>query len=169
VGETSRGVMGGLELFVARESTSFTDAASYHNLKAISAEIEREYFADRKHTSPRIQWGKSIGRKKRHSIRLGSYYRPSAVIRIHPRLNSADVPQFFVKSIIYHEYLHHVLGPNHNRRFRRIEHKFRYYREAREWLRRYLPILLGHRATPLPPPPIVPRNARRAVQMFLFG
>src|SRR5688500_4884061 len=161
--------MGGLELFVARESVSPADAGSWHNLKIIAAENEREYFPDRKHITPRIAWSDCIGRKKRQSIRLGSYYRPSAVIRIHPRLNSADVPQFFVKSIIYHEYLHHVLGPNHNRRFRRIENKFRYHREAREWLRRHLPILLGHRATPLPPP-VVQRSVRRsAVQMFLFG
>ena len=163
VGETNRC----FELFVAREAPSFHPVFPVHNLQVFAAEIEREYFPD--HRTPIIQWGKSIGRKKRHSIRLGSYYRPSSVIRIHPRLNSADVPHFFVKSIIHHEYLHHVLGPDHNRRFRRYERKFRFYREAKEWLRRHLPVLLGHRATPLPPPRSMERLRGSLVQLGLFG
>lgn len=163
MGETNRG----FELFVAREAASFHPVVPVHNLQVFAAEIQREYFPEHHH--PIIQWGKSIGRKKRHSIRLGSYYRPSSVIRIHPRLNSADVPHFFLKSIIHHEYLHHVLGPNHNRRFRRFERKFRFYGEAKEWLRRHLPVLLGHRATPLPPPRPIEHRGRALIQLGLFS
>lgn len=166
--QTSRGASGGPELFVVREAARSIPPVFFHNLQSIVAEIRAEYFPQ--HSIPTILWGKSIGRKKRHSIRLGSYHRPSAVIRIHPRLNAPDVPQFFVKSIIHHEFLHHVLGPNHNRRFRRAERKFRFYREAREWLRRYLPILLGHRSRPLPPPQRkIARRQRSLVQLGLFG
>ena len=46
----------------------------------------------------------------------------------------------------FHEYLHHVLGPNHNRRFHSQERKFRYYRESKEWIRHNLFLLLGRRA-----------------------
>jgi hypothetical protein len=165
VGEANQGV-GGWELFVARESVPSGTELFFHNLDLFAREIQRDYFP--RHLSPIIQWGKSIGRKKRHSIRLGSYHRPSRLIRIHPRLNSADVPHFFVKSIVYHEYLHHVLGPNHNRRFQRCERKFRYYREAKQWLRRHLPVLLGHRASPLPVGPRRARHGGASIQLALF-
>jgi len=42
--------------------------------------------------------------------------------------------------------LHHVLGPNHNRRFHSHERKFHYYRESKEWIRYNLLLLLGRRA-----------------------
>jgi hypothetical protein len=45
--------------------------------------------------------------------------------------------------VIYHEYLHHVLGPHHNRRFHQQERQFRYHRESQEWIRRNLFLLLG--------------------------
>jgi len=45
--------------------------------------------------------------------------------------------------VIYHEYLHHVLGAPHNRRFRQHERKFRYHREAQAWIRANLWLLLG--------------------------
>jgi predicted SprT family Zn-dependent metalloprotease len=70
----------------------------------------------------------------------------TAEIRIHPSLNARRIPAFFIQSIIHHEYLHHLLGPNHNRRFHSHERRFRYYRESKEWIRRNLFVLLGRRA-----------------------
>ena len=64
-------------------------------------------------------------------------------MRIHPSLNAPNVPAFFIQSIIYHEYLHHVLGASHNRRFHAHERQFRYWRESQEWIRRNLFMLLG--------------------------
>ena len=93
----------------------------------------------------RVKWGQQITRKRRRSIRLGSYNHYTTEIRIHPLLNSPTIPAFFVQSIIHHEYLHHVLGPNHNRRFHSQERKFSYHRESKEWLRRNLWGLLGIR------------------------
>lgn len=123
---------------------------------------------------PAIRWGRKIARKRRRSIRLGSYYRPTQTIRIHPLLGSAHVPRFFVQSIIFHELLHHVLGPAHDRRFHRHERTFRYHREANAWLRANLSLLLGLRARPrkvVAPParPIVPPPAPSPLrQMTLF-
>lgn len=123
---------------------------------------------------PSIRWGRKIARKRRRSIRLGSYYRPTRTIRIHPLLNSPDVPLFFMQSIIFHELLHHVLGPAHDRRFHRHERTFRYHREANAWLRVNLSMLLGLRLRPrravlpvvgaiVPLPPLPPLR-----QMTLF-
>jgi CRISPR/Cas system CMR subunit Cmr6 (Cas7 group RAMP superfamily) len=134
-----------------------------YRLASLAAEVHRTYFY--KYPPLPVRWGQQITRKKRRSIRLGSYHHLTTEIRIHPLLNAPDIPAFFIQSVIYHEYLHHVLGARHNRRFHKEERKFRYYRESKEWLRRHLWILLGtKRVRPIvmPPPKALPP------QMVLF-
>jgi len=127
----------------------------HHHLPSLAAEVHRTYFF--KVPPLPVKWGQQIARKRRRSIRLGSYNHYTCEIRIHPLLNSAAIPAFFIQSIIHHEYLHHVLGANHNSRFHRAERQFRYHREAKEWIRRNLFLLLGLKrkavAAPLPGPP----------------
>jgi hypothetical protein len=141
---------------------------SWYDLDQMLAEIVAEYFPGV--TIPVIRWGRKVTRKKRRSIRLGSYFRPTATIRIHPLLNSPEVPRYFVQSIVFHEMLHHVLGGSHNRRFHRAERRFRYHGEARAWLRANLLLLLGMRERPrrvlrVPPPAVAPP----ASQLSLFA
>ena len=132
-------------------------------LASLAAEVHRTYFY--KYPPLPVRWGQQITRKKRRSIRLGSYNHATTEIRIHPLLNAPDVPAVFIQSVIFHEYLHHVLGARHNRRFHKEERKFRYYRESKEWIRRHLWLLLGtKRSRPIvmPPPKALPP------QMVLF-
>jgi CRISPR/Cas system CMR subunit Cmr6 (Cas7 group RAMP superfamily) len=132
-------------------------------LTSLAAEVHRTYFY--KYPPLPVRWGQQITRKKRRSIRLGSYNHATTEIRIHPLLNKPDIPAFFIQSVIFHEYLHHVLGASHNRRFHKEERKFRYYRESKEWIRRHLWLLLGtKRVRPIvmPPPKALPP------QMALF-
>ena len=117
-----------------------------HDLARLADQVRLEYFPG---SNPLpIEWGKRPTRRKRRSIRLGSYHRGTTMIRIHPLLDSIDVPIFFIQSIIYHEYLHHILGPRHDRRFHRQERRFRFHAESKEWLRKNLAMLLGHRSKP---------------------
>ena len=131
-----------------------------HHLDSLAAEIHRTYFF--KYPPLRVRWGHNIARKRRRSIRLGSYNHITLEIRIHPSLNSPRIPAFFIQSVIHHEYLHHVLGANHNRRFHAHERQFRYHRESKEWLRRNLFGLLGLRAKRAVP------TAETLRQMVLF-
>lgn len=131
-----------------------------HHLESLAAEIHRTYFF--KYSPLRVRWGHNIARKRRRSIRLGSYNHITLEIRIHPSLNSPRIPAFFIQSVIHHEYLHHVLGANHNRRFHAHERQFRYHRESKEWLRRNLFGLLGLRAKRVVP------TAETLRQMALF-
>jgi hypothetical protein len=119
---------------------------SVHNLERLAYEVRNEYFPDADGIP--VIWGRNTGRKRRRSIRLGSYHRGERLIRIHPLLNSRTVPVYFIQSIIYHELLHDVLGPAHDRRFHRHERRFRFHRESKEWLAHNLPMLLGLRAKP---------------------
>jgi hypothetical protein len=136
--------------------------ATHHHLESLAAEVHRTYFF--KYPPLPVRWGQQITRKKRRSIRLGSYNHATTEVRIHPSLNAPNIPAFFIQSVIYHEYLHHVLGPNHNRRFHQHERRFRYHRESQEWLRRNLLALLGR---PRPKTVLAPQ-APQAVQASLF-
>ncbi len=127
---------------------------THHPLDALAAEVHRTYFA--KYPPLPVRWGQQISRKRRRSIRLGSYNHHTSEIRVHPLLNASHIPAYFIQSIIHHEYLHHVLGGNHSRRFHAQERQFRYYREAQEWIRRNLFMLLGRRRAEFHPP--VPRQ-----------
>lgn len=122
---------------------------TFHHLESLAGEVHRTYFA--KYPPLPVRWGQQIARKRRRSIRLGSYNHLTAEIRIHPLLNAPNVPAFFIQSVIHHEYLHHILGANHNRRFHQYERRFRYHREAQEWIRRNLFLLLGRRRKELEP------------------
>ena len=138
---------------------------THHHLESLAAEVHRTYFP----TFGRlpVKWGQQIARKRRRSIRLGSYNHQTREIRIHPLLNSPQIPAFFIQSVIHHEYLHHVIGAAHNRRFHSHERKFAYYRESQEWIRRNLFLLLGRRKSEFEKRPPVPQPVA-APQMALF-
>lgn len=130
-----------------------------HDLKMLALEVQREYFPNIKPLP--IRWGRRTEREGRQSIRLGSYHHRTTVIRIHPRLDSPVVPAYFIQSIIHHEYLHHVLGGSHGRRFHAYERKFRNYAEARRWLKANLMMLLGRRNAPR-------KKGAKPLQLALF-
>jgi hypothetical protein len=127
------------------KSVTVARTAGFHDLEAIATEVRALYFAGERNLP--VQWGRNPARRKnRSSIRLGSYDHQTKLIRIHPSLDTALVPEWFIASIIHHEYLHHILGPRHNSRFHKHERMFRQYRQARQWLRRNLAFLLGRPA-----------------------
>jgi hypothetical protein len=139
--------------------------ATHHHLESLAAEVHRTYFF--KYPPLPVRWGQQISRKKRRSIRLGSYNHHTTEVRIHPMLNSANVPAFFIQSVIHHEYLHHVLGAQHNRRFHQNERLFRYHRESQEWIRRNLSFLLGRKKSELRRTAVV-KPVPQATQVALF-
>ncbi len=120
-----------------------------HFLESLAGDVHRAYFS--KYPPLSVRWGQQITRKRRRSIRLGSYNHVTTEIRIHPLLNAPQIPAFVIESVIHHEYLHHVLGADHNRRFHAHERQYRYHREAQEWIRRNLFLLLGRRRSELRP------------------
>jgi hypothetical protein len=139
---------------------------THHHLDSLAAEVHRTYFPD--HPPLAVRWGQRITRKKRRSIRLGSYNHVTTEIRIHPLLNSRQIPAFFIQSVIHHEYLHHTLGASHSRRFHANERMFRYYRESQEWIRRNLFLLLGRRRAELDRRGIVVAVRAEIAQLALF-
>jgi hypothetical protein len=128
-------------------------AGGHHDLPTILYELNGRYFDPS--VSARIGWarmGRALGRRrKRRSIKLGSYRGRDPLIRVHPVLDAEWVPRFFVEYIVYHEMLHHVVGmPAHNGRrclhgpeFRERERQFERYADAIAWEQANLDRLLS--------------------------
>ena len=90
---------------------------------------------------------------KQYSIRFGSYINQSGTIRIHPSLDSPEIPDYFIEYIIYHEILHAILPPTtqpggkkrriHTREFKSREKGFRDYDRAKRFEKRLVKKWLG--------------------------
>lgn len=88
----------------------------------------------------RITWGRG-SQKRRRSIKLGSYHASERLIRIHPALDQAFVPRYFIDFVIFHEMLHEQLGVTeqgsrrcvHPPEFRALEARFPHAKEAWAW------------------------------------
>lgn len=82
---------------------------SVYNLRTLYDEVNREHFAGR--ITAAITWGKMpVTGRRRRSIRFGSYSPGEHLIRMHPLLDQAFVPAYFVRYIVFHEMLHADLG-----------------------------------------------------------
>jgi predicted SprT family Zn-dependent metalloprotease len=125
------------------------DRGRYHDLHAILDDLRARFFSDC--AAVHIHWGRWSGRARPRSIRFGAYLPEAQLIRIHPALDQAFVPRYFVEFIVYHELLHHVIPPVrrngryqiHSPSFRRREREFPAYAEAIAWRRRSLCRLLA--------------------------
>lgn len=122
-----------------------------YDLVAIFEGLNQRYFSGK--IVAQITWTRAAKNQRRTSIHMGTYSDELRLIRIHPALDQAWVPKFFVEFVVFHEMLHqvHQLGPHqggrrevHSRAFRRDEARFFEYREARAWERQNLRRLLRY-------------------------
>lgn len=117
-----------------------------HDLLSIFETLNDKYFGGT--VDALITWGK-VGRPRaaqRRSVKLGSYSAVERLIRIHPVLDRAWVPRYFVTFIVYHEMLHHVIPADlkggrrllHPPAFLEREALFRDYERALAWERAHI-------------------------------
>lgn len=131
---------------------SLTPKGKHFDLQEIYAAINAHYFAGT--IDAHITWGApkapEASARRRNSIKMGSYSVEDRLIRIHPSLDRAFVPRYFVEWIVYHEMLHQkhpiptVAGRRqfHTPAFLAEERLFADYERARQWERRNLHRLL---------------------------
>jgi hypothetical protein len=125
-------------------------AGEHHDLEEIFHDLNRRYFRSR--IKATITYGPAPRvRGPRKSIKMGSYSADSRVIRIHPALDQARVPRYFVEWIVFHEMLHHVYrarrGPDgrrcvHTPEFNAHERRFYAFDRAQRWENVNLDLLL---------------------------
>jgi hypothetical protein len=76
----------------------------HFDLRDIFDGINQAYFSDG--VTATIGWGRMPSSRRRRSIRFGGFFPRENLIRIHPLLDQAFVPFFFVRYIVFHEMLH---------------------------------------------------------------
>jgi len=125
-----------------------------HDLQEIYDDLNLRYFANC--IDARITWGMrnppGAKRRRRNSIKMGSYSVEDRLIRIHPSLDRAFVPREFVEWIVYHEMLHQkhdipIIGGRrifHTVEFMAEEASFEHYEQARQWERDNLDRILHY-------------------------
>jgi predicted metal-dependent hydrolase len=124
-------------------------AGHQHDLRAIFDRLNGERFDGK--LDARITWGPIASQRARRSIKMGSFAVEDRIIRIHPVLDKADVPEFFVAWIVFHEMLHgkhDIVRDGHRRIFHSqafLEEERTYpdYERASAWERANLDRLLG--------------------------
>lgn len=121
-----------------------------YDLQELFALINRQHFEGR--VEAHVSWGNRPrpSRRAHRSIRLGTYCPQRCLIRLHPVLDQAWVPQFFVAYVMFHEMLHHVMpsaqrGDDrvfHTPQFRAAERAYPDYAAAIAWQQKNLDRLL---------------------------
>lgn len=139
-----------------RRAIALSAAGVHHDLQAICRAVNERYFAGAAQVD--ITWSRENAARVhagRRSIKLGSYSGRDRLIRVHPALDAAFVPKYFVEYIVFHEMLHHMLPPQvlngrrelHGPSFRARERQFDDYDAALRWERENLGQLLRSRRT----------------------
>jgi len=137
-----------------RRPTVFTieTRGEFHDLQEIYSDLNRRYFGGR--IDARITWSQraqpGAKRRRRNSIKMGSYAVEDRLIRIHASLDRPFVPRLFVEWIVYHEMLHQkhdipVVGGRrqfHTPEFLREEAQYEHYQRASRWERENLDKIL---------------------------
>jgi len=121
---------------------SFPTEWRHHDLGTIFDKLNARYFRNalRGYT---IAWGRRRRQRPKAYFIFGTIQEEDRVIRIHPLLDAAWVPRWFLEFVIYHEMLHSVVPDIYDRkRRRRIVHtteflkreqRFPHYSRARRW------------------------------------
>lgn len=126
----------------------------HHDLGTLARGLAEREFAgafDAPATLPAITWGRRGPSRTRNSLRLGSFDPNPALVRIHPVLDQASIPAWFVRFVLFHELLHAVHPPerggdnrwiHHGPVFRRRERAYVDYERAIAWEKRNLRALI---------------------------
>lgn len=106
----------------------------HYDLGEIYTRVNERYFSG--NIKCRIGWAPSVrrGRKKRrrNSLRYGTFQDETQTIRISPLLDTPDVPEQFIEYIVFHEMLHAIVPSvqengrcmHHPPAFRKLEQAF---------------------------------------------
>ncbi len=129
-------------------SLSLRSRGRVHDLHALAEDVNREFFNGELKINITYSRGavEPANGRRRHII-FGSYDRRHALVRIHPALDDPHVPEFFVKFVIYHEMLHHILDVRpqpggrrciHTAQFRDRERRHPDYKRSLEWEAKFM-------------------------------
>ncbi|NGX32662.1 MAG: hypothetical protein K1060chlam4_00712 [Candidatus Anoxychlamydiales bacterium] len=117
----------------------------FFDLKQIMDNLNLIYFKGALNLN--ITWFEKPKYRKFRHITFGSFDKSSKLVRINKMLDRADITFYFINYIVYHEMLHYVCkeiiledGKRkiHTKEFKSKEKEFAYYREAKEFEKKFL-------------------------------
>jgi hypothetical protein len=108
----------------------------HHSLEAVFARVNERYFRVLM-PRPRLVWSTVITARK-----FGHYDQVHDTLLISATVDRADVPEFVIDFLMYHELLHKEMGVDrsggrayaHTAEFRAAERRFPQYEEAEAFL-----------------------------------
>jgi len=118
----------------------------HFDLREIFDEVNERYFG-RRLRNYKVEWGRRRKQPPKDHFVFGTIQEQDRVIRIHPLLDQAFVPRWYLKYVLYHEMLHSVVPDEtlrswrrrvHTQEFIRRERAYRNYQRARRWEERNL-------------------------------
>ena len=120
-----------------------------YDLQEIFDRVNALHFEGR--IEARIGWGPVRAGRRRRTVKTGVYVQDARIIRIHPTLDRAQVPEFYVAAVVFHEMLHQAVPARevggrrivHGPEFRRAERAYPDHARARAWEERNLSLLLS--------------------------
>ncbi|HEV7867286.1 MAG TPA: SprT-like domain-containing protein [Chthoniobacteraceae bacterium] len=109
----------------------------FFHLGALFQKLNARYFRNRL-KGYRIVWGRKRKGRPRDQIVFGTIQEDDRIIRIHPLLDRALVPTWFLEYVIYHEMCHAVVRDEYDPSGRRIVHHEKFFARERQfhWFRR---------------------------------
>jgi len=113
----------------------------HFDLREIFDKLNARYF-DNRLKNYRLEWGRK--RKDRPSLEIvfATIQEHDRLIRMHPLLDRAFVPKWFVEYVMYHEMCHTIVRDRytpggkrviHHDEFFERERKFRFFKRAKRW------------------------------------
>ncbi len=137
------------ERIAAPRTTHLQPRGRAHDLQAIFDRLNAEQFGGV--VDARIGWGPVRTGKRRRTVKTGVYVQDARIIRIHPTLDRAEVPEFYVAAVVFHEMLHQVVPAVevngrrivHGREFRERERAYPDHLRAKAWEDAHLSLLLS--------------------------
>jgi hypothetical protein len=128
----------------ARRPAALRSDGAVYDLREILEHLARSYFDAEELTDVEITWGRRAQmprRRRRRTIQLGTYMPEDRLIRVHPVLDQAWVPRFYVETVVFHELLHHAMPAvvrngrhcYHTAAFRKRERAFPHHERAIAW------------------------------------
>ena len=159
---------------------------SCYDLERLARGVVQEFFKGEfvGDCEPRITWGRASKSRSHHTLRLGSYDHSQRLVRIHTVLDQPGVPEWFVRYVVFHEFLHAALDStpveptprprrHHGPEFRAREAKYPDFERVMAWERATISALIVSARTQRPLRE-TPRTARalaaggRWIQRALF-
>ena len=120
---------------------AFPEQGRFFNLRAIFDKLNAKYFRNRLRDYT-IVWGRKRAGRPRDEIVFATIQEDDRMIRIHPLLDRAFVPAWFLEYVIYHEMCHAVVRDKYDTAGRRIVHhekfwdrerRFHWFKRAKSW------------------------------------